>query len=133
MFGPDVTAEESAIIAEYYERNERKKSDEEWLKAFKPNVLAIMEKLGKKKSDFGDVRVSIVVPDASKFNEDRVLAYLTTKGLVSQAIKSVLDEEKLMGIIETGLVDLDELRAAAWEEKSGTPRLTVGKVKKKDD
>lgn len=118
------------IVKEYFERNERKKADEKWLKANKGQIQKAMNAQGKSKEDFEDIRVSITVPDASNFDNDKIMEFLKIKGLDMRGTKRVVDEEKLEELIELGEIDLDELKEHAWVEKKGAPRMTVKKVKR---
>lgn len=113
------------LVAEYHKRNERKKSDEAWLKKNKPAFERAMAALGKQKYDIGEYRISIVVPDASKFDTAKVTEFLEQKGILEHYTKQVLDEELLAERISSGHIDLEELKKYAWVEAKGTPRLTV--------
>jgi hypothetical protein len=118
------------LIAEYFERNERKKQDEAWLKRYSPVIKEALE--NKPKSAIGEYIVTIFVPDNSKFNEDKVISYLKENApanVFERCIKPVLDEEGLTACIEEGLIDIEQLKNAAWEEIKGTPRLTISKRK----
>lgn len=124
------TGELSAIVKEYFERNERKKEDENWLKKYRPVVISEMERLGKDKALFDDVKVSISIPDNSRFDDEKVLEFLEAKGLTDKATKRVVDEDKLSALIESGEIDLEELKEVAWVVSTGSPRLTITKVKR---
>lgn len=128
MFDLEYSEQELALIEEYFERNQRKKGDEDWLKAFRPQVINIMDRLGKSRYDFGNYRVSVTVPKSTNFNEEKVLKYLESVGLLDRATKVVLDEEKFMGLVAEGLIDIEKLKETAWEEKFGSPRLTINRL-----
>lgn len=119
------TSIDEALVKEFYERNERKKEDEKWLKQYKPLVMKGLEQLGKAKADFGDFRASYTVPDNSKFDEGRVIEFLLEKGLFELGTKPVLDDEALSVMIEQGLIDFDELKERAWIEAKGAPRISI--------
>lgn len=125
--------EQQSLVKEYFERNERKKDDDKWLKKNKGSVLGILEKMGKEKHDFGEVRASYTTPDTSKFDNDKIMEFLVEKGMDEMGTKRVVDEDAIANLIEQGLIDLDELKEYAWVESKGTPRLTVKKAKKSDD
>lgn len=122
-----------SLLKEYEERNTRKKKDEAWLKKHSSIIKKVLEKMGKSKTDVGNIRVSVSVPDTSHFDMDKVLDYIQSTELSEDTIdavtKIVVDEEGLMKAIEEGLIDADELKAHAWVESEGTPRLTVKKIK----
>lgn len=115
------------LVDEYYERNRRKAEDEKWLKTNKPVILNAMKELGKEKSDFGSIRVSVSTPDESKFDYSKLVEFLISKGFKDIAVtyEPIVDEAVLTELIGFGEIDLEELKAAAWVEKSGTPRLMV--------
>lgn len=119
---------DDSIIQEYYERNERKKEDDKWLKKHKTIVFESMKKLGKEKADFGDLRVSYTVPDQSYFDEEKVLEFAENKGFYDSITKTVLNEDALVSMIEQGLIDMDELKEYAWVEKFGNERILMKKV-----
>jgi hypothetical protein len=129
VFDQESTVDES-LIKEYFERNKRKKEDEEWIKKHKSIVIKELQKLNKDKADFGDYRVSYSVPDKSHFDEGKILEFALQKGIFELITKPVLDEDALDRMIEQGLIDLEELKSHAWVEEKGTPRLSVKKVKK---
>lgn len=127
---PEVVDE--AVIQEYYERNERKKEDDKWLKAYKPVVAKALADLNKDKADFGEFRASSTVPDNSKFDEDKLIGYIALHhpDVYEEVteLKAVLNEEKLELAVEEGLLDIEKLKSVAWIEKKGTPRINVKKV-----
>ncbi len=130
VFGK-VEKSDAEIVKEYFMRNERKKADEAWLDKAKPVIRKILTDANREKMDFDDVRVSIVIPDTSKFDMDKVVTFLLDGGvhdILEEETKVVVNEAKLEKAIEAGDVDLDELRAAAWVTSQGTPRLTVKQV-----
>lgn len=127
MFNPYEETDEN-LVREYFERNERKKDDEKWLKEHKPTIIRTMNDLGKSKSDFGDMRVSVTIPDNSKFDDDKVLEFLVNHDLDEIATKRVVDEEALAQLIEDETVDLEELKDSAWVESQGTPRLSIKRL-----
>ncbi len=119
------------IVKEYFERNERKKADEVWLDKAKPVIRKILMDANREKMDFDGIRVSVVTPDTSKFDMDKVVSFLLDNGMthiLEEETKLVVKEENLEGALETGDIDLDVLKAAAWVESKGTPRLTVKQV-----
>jgi hypothetical protein len=124
--------DEAALVKEYFERNERKKEDEKWLEKNKTKLKAILARNERDKMDFGDVRVSVVVPDTSKFDIEKMFDYFVSEGLIDAVTKQVIDEGKVAALIEEGKVDVDALKEAAWVESTGTPRLTVSKARKGD-
>ena len=134
--GTDVFDETGGIskelVREYYEINERKKADEKWLKANKPAIEKALALLERDKVDVGGLRVSVVVPDTSHFDLDKVLAYLIAEGHVDKATRLVVDEDKLAELIESGVIDVEDLKDEAWVESKGSPRLTINKVKLND-
>lgn len=132
MFNPYETADEN-LIREYYERNKRKREDDRWLKENKPLILKTMCDLGKSKSDFGNMRVSVTIPDNSKFDDAKVLDFLLSHGLEKEATKLVVDEEALEQLVVDGKVDLEALKEAAWVEAQGTPRVSVKELVRNAD
>ena len=76
------------LIEEYYTKNECKKSDEKWIKENRLKVIEELNKLGKDKCDYGDYRVEMVIPDTSKFDEEKLLSYLDQKGLKDKVLIS---------------------------------------------
>lgn len=121
------------LINEYFMRNERKKQDEEWLKQHRPAILRGLEEMGKSRTDIGNIRVSVSVPDASHFDMDKVYEYADRLGILEKVTKRVIDEEKLMRCIENGEIALEDLKSYAWVEKKGTPRINVTKVRREHD
>lgn len=120
---------DETLIQEYFERNERKKQDDKWLKDNKSAVYNGLLKLKKEKADFGDYRASYTVPDTSKFDEEKVLEFALGHGIHEMVTKQVLDEDALMVMIEQGLIDFEQLKEFAWVEAKGSPRVTIKKVK----
>ena len=113
------------LVKEYFERNERKKEDEAWMKRNKEKVVKL---LGDKKAmDFGNIRVSVVVPDTSKFNPDKLQEYFQNKKpeYFDGVAKKVVDEKKVEKLVESEQIDIDELMEYAWVESKGSPRVTV--------
>jgi hypothetical protein len=127
------TSVDEALVQEYFERNERKKADEKWIKEHKEKIYKGLNELGKSKADFGTYRASVSVPDNSRFDNDKVLQFVAEKGLYEEVTMRVLDEEKLVALIEDGLIDLEELKSKAWIESKGTARISVKKVERNDD
>ncbi|WP_145052648.1 hypothetical protein [Paenibacillus xylanexedens] len=125
----DNTPDVDELIREYHERNQRKLDDEKWLKANKPAIVSTMNALGKEKKDFGNLRVSIVTPDESKFDNEKIIAFIQENhpGLADWLIeqKPVINEARLEEAIMTELLCSDALHEVAWIEKTGTPRVTV--------
>jgi len=117
------------IIEEYFRRNERKKEDEKWLKEYRNIIINELNRLGKDIVDFGNIRVTMTIPNTSKFDSEKVLEFLEKKGLKQRAVKEELDEDKLMQLIDEGLVDIDELKEYAWVESFGSPRVTLKEMK----
>lgn len=124
---PEVNQE---FIKEYFRRSERKKEDEKWLKENRQFIINELEKLGKDVVDFGNIRVSMSIPDTSKFDSEKVLEFLEMKGLKDRAIKEELDEEKLMDLINDELIDVEELKEYAWVESKGSPRIILKELKR---
>lgn len=125
------------LICEYFERNERKKSDEAWLKSKAPAIRDALKDTPK--SVFGDLIVTVSTPNTSKFNPDKLMEYLETKikpvneELYNGCTKRVVDEDALATYIESAQIDIDDLKAHAWEESIGTPRITISRRKREDD
>jgi hypothetical protein len=118
------------FIEEYFKRNERKKEDDKWIKEKRRLVIKELQKLEKDVVDYGDIRVSMVIPDTSNFDKEKVLEFVETKGIKSKVVKEELDEDKLMQLIEEGLIDIDELKKYAWIESTGNPRITLKELKR---
>lgn len=118
------------FIAEYLKRNERKKEDEKWIKENRKLVIEELKKLEKDVVDYGNIRVSMTIPDTSKFNKEKVLEFADTKGIRDRVIKEELDEDKLMTLIDEGLINVEELQEYAWVEFTGSPRITVKELDK---
>jgi len=118
------------LIYEYFKRNERKKEDDKWLKEHRELIIAELNKLGKDRVDYGNIRVSITVPDTSKFDKEKVLEFADIKGIRAKVIKEELDEDKLMQLIENGEVSVEELKEYAWIESKGSPRITLKELDK---
>lgn len=130
FFGDIVPLEiNQEIIEEYFRRNERKKEDEKWLKEYRNIIINELNRLGKDIVDFGNIRVTMTIPNTSKFDSEKVLEFLEKKGLKQRAVKEELDEDKLMQLINEGLVDIDELKEYAWVESFGSPRVTLKEMK----
>lgn len=118
------------LIDEYFKRNERKKEDDKWLKKHRELIIAELNKLGKDRVDYGNIRVSITVPNTSKFDKEKVLEFADTKGIRAKVIKEELDEDKLMQLIENEEVSVEELKEYAWIESKGSPRITLKELDK---
>lgn len=119
------------LISEYYFRNERKKADNKWLREHRKLVIEELQKLNKNKVDYGDFRVSMTIPDTSKFDEEKILRFTESKGYKDKVVKEVLDEDKLMELLEKDLISIEDLKEHAWIESTGSPRITVKKLNKK--
>lgn len=120
-----------SLVDEYYERSQRKSQDDKWLKQNKPAIVHAMEELGKQKSDFGDIRITVSTPDESKFDTEKILVFLANdvpRDVFDRCTSVVVNEEALMECIHEGTIDLDALKAIAWVEKAGTPRIMVKKL-----
>lgn len=128
-----VSAEEVALVKEYFERSKRSSEDKKWLDAHREKIKEIMSRLNKNKADFGEYRVSIVTPDKSRFDLDKVYEFCEKHGLLDKVTKTVIDTEKLNEVIDKGEIDVDALIQYAWVEESGSPRIYVKKVKEEDD
>ena len=113
------------LIEEYFKRNERRKEDEKWLKEYRKLIVNELEKLGRDVVDFGNIRVSVTIPDTSKFDKEKVLEFAEKNGFKDKVIKEELDEDKLVQLIESGEVDLEELKEYAWVESTGSPRVIL--------
>lgn len=114
------------FVREYYEVNTRKNADEKWLKE---NKVRLKELVGEKGAgDFGNIRVKVVVPNTSKFNMDKVHQFVKLKGLEDITTTRVVDEAKVMELVELGTINLNELQEFAWEETTGAPRVTVKEI-----
>ena len=113
------------FIEEYFKRNERKKEDEKWIKENRKLVIKELKRLERDVVDYGNIRVSMTIPNTSKFDKEKVLEFAETKGIKSKVIKEELDENKLMQLIEEGLIDVEELQKYAWVESTGSPRVTL--------
>ena len=121
------------LVREYAMRNKRKKEDEAWLKKNGGHIKDIMIRAEKDKKDVGAYRIAVSIPDESKFDEDKVLVYLSNRlseDELGLATKVALDEEGLENLIENGVVDLEDLKAYAWVESKGSPRLRITETKK---
>ena len=123
---------DESLIKEYEERNARKKEDEAWLKKHSPLIKKAMDEIGKSKADVNNYRVSVSVPDTSKFDMDKVLEYLQSADLPDDVIEDVtvlgVNEEALMKAIEDGIIDVEELKSVAWVASKGSPRLVIKKI-----
>ncbi|GEA16826.1 hypothetical protein E308F_30720 [Moorella sp. E308F] len=118
------------LLQEYYERSQRQKEDKKWLEKYKPIIIQSLQNAGKNKLEQEGFRVSITIPNTSHFDMEKVLVFLKEKQL--GCLKEVVDEEALTQAIEEGVIDLEELKAVAWIEDKGTPRLTIKKVSSDD-
>lgn len=121
------------LVDEYFFRNERKKDDEKWIKENRLAVIKEMNEAGKDKEDFGDLRVSVNIPNDSKFDIEKVLEYAEKWGFKDKIVKPVLDESKLMEMIESEEIDLAGLQEYAWIESTGSPRVTIKKLDRDED
>lgn len=117
-----------SLVDEYFAKNEQKKQVESWLKKNKPAIMAAMG--GAPKDEVGDYVVTVSTPNESKFDEDKLVDYLSSNGF-TEALTHKVDEEALATCIAEGKIDIEDLKKAAWIEKKGTPRLSI-KVKKAD-
>lgn len=113
------------IIEEYFKRNERRKEDEKWLKEYRKLIVNELKELGRDVVDFGNIRVSVTIPDTSKFDKEKVLEFAEKNGFKDRIIREELDEDKLVQLIESGEVDLEELKEYAWVESTGSPRVIL--------
>lgn len=118
------------LIEEYFKRNERRKEDEKWLKEHRKLIVNELKKLGRDVVDFGNIRVSVTIPDTSKFDKEKVLEFAEKNGFKDKVIKEELDEDKLVQLIESGEVDLEELKEYAWVESTGSPRVTLKELRR---
>lgn len=126
----EAAEDENALVREYYERSRRKLEDEKWLKENKAKIIEILQKHERDKMDFGNIRVSLIVPNTSHFDREKLADYLIEKGMGYLVVpKFEVNEEALTEAIERGEIDLEELKAHAWVESRGTPRLDVRLVK----
>lgn len=114
--------EDAAVVKEYFERNERRKQDENWLKKHKPVIESLMS--GKEKADFEEFRVHLITTDASNFDMEKVEQFLLEQKH-ENLFKRVVDLTLLENAVLEGVVNQDELKKAAWIERVGTPRLTI--------
>jgi hypothetical protein len=124
-------ASSADLVKEYYECNEAKKQCEAWLKRNKPKIEAAMKAIRKDKTVINEYMVSIVVPNTSKFDMEKVLQYAQSNGH-DEVLKQVVDEEALAEAIDNGEINIARLKEVAWVESTGTPRLTIKKVSKED-
>jgi len=120
------------LIEEYFLRSERKKDDKIWIKEHRVKIIEELNKLEVNKKDYGSFRVKMSVPDTSKFDEEKILNFLESKGLKHRAIKEVLDEEKLSQLIDNDIINLKELQEVAWIESKGSPRISVERLPKNE-
>ena len=118
------------LIEEYFRRNERKKEDEKWLKENRKLIINELKKLKKDVIDYGNIRVSMTIPDTSKFDKEKVLEFAEKNGFKDRIIREELDEDKLVQLIESGEVDLEELKEYAWVESTGSPRVTLKELER---
>lgn len=121
------------LVEEYFMRNRRRREDGNWLKENRLRVLEAMDKSGRDKEDFGEYRISVSTPNNSKFDEDKVLEYADKIGILDKIVKPSLDEAKLMNVIESNEIDLEELKKFAWVESTGSPRVSIKKMVKDED
>jgi len=119
------TPEDLTILEQYNYRNKRVKEDQNWLKEHKPYIVSILQRMGKPKTDIGNFRVQVSVSDNSKFDMDKVAEYLESKGFLKEFGKLIVDEEKLVGAIDSGVINLDELKEHAWLQSPGIERLII--------
>lgn len=119
---------DESILDEFYRRSERKKEDEKWLNEHKQLIRKGLLSINKNKVLVNNYQINMVEPDNSGWNMDRVLEFLTIHNLLEKATKPVVDEAKLMVLIENGEISLDALKEYAWIERKGTPRITVKRV-----
>lgn len=125
------------LIREYFERNERKKSDEAWLKSKAPIIREALKDTPR--SIFGDLVVVLSTPNTSKFNNDKVMEFLEERvkplneEIYELCVKDAVDEKGLADCLEQGLLSIEELKEYAWEESTGTTRLSISKRRTKDD
>jgi hypothetical protein len=125
------------MINEYFARNQRKKQDEAWLKQYGRLIKEALSDTPK--SVIGNYVVTVTVPDNSKFNEEKLMSYLTEKVLPVNgaafkiSTKLAIDEEGFTECVEKGLINMDEVKEFAWEEIKGSPRLTITERKASSD
>ena len=125
------------LLKEYYERSERKKQDEAWIKKYNGIIKDILIKQGKSNEQVGNIVVSVSVPDTSKFDEEKLLEYIVSlynEQKISdedylKCLKTSINEQAIMELVENGVIDLEELKEKAWVQSTGTPRLNVKKLK----
>lgn len=128
---------DESLIREYFERNERKKSDEAWLKSKAPIIREALKDTPK--SMYGDLVVTLSTPNTSKFDNEKIVEFLKEKvkplneEIYDICIKHEVDEQGLEDCLEQGLIDLEELKKYAWEESKGTTRLLISKRRTEDD
>lgn len=125
------------LLKEYYERSKRKKQDEAWVKKYSGIIKDILIKQGKSNEQVGNIVVSVSVPDTSKFDEEKLLEYIVSlynEQKISdedylKCLKTSINEQAIMELVENGVIDLEELKEKAWVQSTGTPRLNVKKLK----
>ena len=93
-------------------------------------MLKALKEAGKSVEDFGNLRVSVSVPNTSDFDNDKVLEYVKSKGLIDRVTTPSLDEGKLMEAIENDVIDLEDLKLHAWVESTGSPRVSIKRIDK---
>ncbi len=113
------------LIEEYFRRNERKKEDEKWLKEHRKLIVEELKKQNKDIVDYGNIRVSVIVPNTSYFDKKKVMEFVEMRGIKSEVTKEELDEDRLVLLIEQGVIDVEELKEYAWVESTGTPRVII--------
>lgn len=113
------------LIEEYFRRNERKKEDEKWLKEHRKLIVEELKKQNKDIVDYGNIRVSVIVPNTSNFDKKKVMEFVEMRGIKSEVTKEELDEDRLVLLIEQGVIDVEELKEYAWVESTGTPRVII--------
>ena len=59
------------FIEEYFKRNERKKEDEKWIKENRKLVIKELKRLERDVVDYGNIRVSMTIPNTSKFDKEK--------------------------------------------------------------
>lgn len=125
------------LLKEYYERSKRKKQDGAWIKKYSGIIKDILIKQGKSNEQVGNIVVSVSVPDTSKFDEEKLLEYIVSlynEQKISdedylKCLKTSINEQAIMELVENGVIDLEELKEKAWVQSTGTPRLNVKKLK----
>ncbi len=127
MFSNGLDPAATTLVKEYFECNEVKKNCEAWLKRYKPKIEAAMKEIGKDKTAVDDYVVSVVVPNTSKFDMEKVLQFAKANRY-EFVLKQTVDEEALAEAIAVGEIDIEKLKKAAWVESTGTPRLTIKRV-----